>query len=337
MRSQRHPRRVLVVGWGFLGAAVGGRLAEDGLLVVGLTRSEGAATSPGRAQGVPIIIGDAADWACLDDALVDVDHVVCCAGGLLPPEAQDDPQADAFGTLSPLLAVLEALRHRPSVGLTYLSSGGTVYGNPVAAMARETDPVAPISVYGASRLAAELYVQTYGRMHGFPVQIIRCANVYGPGQPAERSQGAVAVFLQRVASGLPVKIIGDGGTIRDYVYVGDLAYAVARLVAEQHDVGIVNVGSGRGCSVLDLVGHVSRAVGRPAVLEFVPARRHDVKAIVLDITKLRGFIDYAPLGVPDGLRLTWPRPVADLACSDEELGSGRSGDPVDPEHGTAAP
>ena len=326
-----------MVGWGFLGAAVGRRLAHDGVYVAGLTRSESPETSRARVEGVGMAIGDAADPSCLAAALVGVDHVVCAAGGLLPPEAQEDPRRDAIATLSPLLALLEALRRRPSIGLTYLSSGGTVYGNPPNPTASETDPVAPVSAYGASRLAAEVYAQTYGRTHGFSVQIIRCANAYGPGQPAERSQGAVAVFLHRVAAGLPIRILGDGAATRDYVFIGDLAFAVSGLVREHREVDIVNVGSGRGCSVLDLIEHVSNAVGRLAVLEFLPGRRHDVRSIVLDITQLRSLMEYNPVSLADGLRLTWRRPLPDLAISDVQPGPTIFADPMSPEHRTAAP
>ena len=303
-------RRVLVVGWGFLGAAVGEKLADDGLAVTGLTRSPVAHTWASRARGIRISIGDAGDPAVLDEALAGIDHVVCAAGGFLPPEAQESPYLDARGTLSPLLALLEALRNRPTIGLTYLSSGGTVYGNPVRPEVKETDPVAPISTYGVSRLASELYIQMYVRTYHLSAQILRCANVYGLGQPPERSQGAVAVFLHRVEAGLPIHIVGDGSAVRDYVHVGDVAHAVSQLVREGHDVGVVNVGSGRGNSVLELVERVSQVVGRPAVLQFVPGRDHDVKAIVLDITKLTTFIDYAPVALADGLRLTWASPAA---------------------------
>jgi UDP-glucose 4-epimerase len=280
-----------------------------------------------------MVIGDAEDPAVVEDALAGVDHVVCAAGGLLPPEAQERPAADAVATLSPLLSLLEALRERASVGLTYLSSGGTVYGNPLRPTARETDPVAPISAYGVSRAAAEMYVQMYGRTHGFPVQIVRCANVYGPGQPAERSQGAVATFLHRVAAGLPLRIVGDGSAIRDYVYVGDVADAIASLVLGQRDVGIVNVGSGRGHTVLEVVEHVSNTVGRPAVLEFLPARPHDVGAIVLDIAKLTALIDYAPLSLSEGLCRTWPAPGLEGARVEPGPAVGLETQPMGLDHG----
>lgn len=308
------PKRVLVVGWGFLGAAVGDQLWADGMAVIGLTRSASPRTREANERGIEIIMGDASDPSIVEGGMADVDHVVFAAGGLLPPMAARRPIDDAVGTLSPLICMLELLRERPSVGLTYLSSGGTVYGNPVRTPTSETDPTLPIGPYGVSRLAAEQYAQMYSRTFGFPLQLVRCANVYGPGQDPNRSQGAVAVFLHRVVAGLPLQIVGDGSAIRDYIHIYDVANAVSSLVASRHDVGVVNLGSGRGHRVLEVAELVSHVVGRPAILEFAPARSTDVAAIVLDVTKLSSVIPFAPMGLRKGLRQMW-RSLAALSLA----------------------
>jgi len=309
-------RRVLVVGWGFLGAAVGNRMRDQGMEVTALTRSESTRTHAARLEGIDVDIGDATDPGVLAHSMAGVDHVLCAAGGLLPAEAAEQPHTDARGTLSPLLTILETLRRAPTAGLTYLSSGGTVYGNPPRVPARETDPVQPLSAYGVSRLAGELYAQMYARTYGFPVHICRISNVYGPGQSPERSQGAVAVFLHRVALGLPLQIIGDGSAIRDYIHISDVADAVARIVAEGRDVGVVNIGSGRGSSVLGLARQVGTVIGTTPIIDFMPARSHDVSAIVLDITKLRSLIEYEPMGLHEGLRLTWHHLISSQLAAD---------------------
>jgi UDP-glucose 4-epimerase len=319
MRRTVHPRRVLVVGWGFLGAAIGTRLADEGVDVVGLTRSESMRTRAARTRGIDIAIGDAGDHAVVEELIGGIDHVLFSAGGLPPPAAAVRPHEDLVGRLSPLLSVLECLIRRPAVGITYLSSGGTVYGNPERVPVRETDPVRPVSPYGASCLASEVYTEMYGRTYGIPVQIVRCANAYGPGQALDRNQGAVGVFFDRVAAGLPLRILGDGEALRDYVHIDDIASGISRIILEQHDVGIVNLGSGRGHRVLELVEMVSKVVGCPAVVEFLPARRHDVTSIVLEISKLTSFIDYAPMELSEGLQLTWQVTMAPALVSDAPL------------------
>jgi UDP-glucose 4-epimerase len=316
MHRAAHPRRVLVVGWGFLGAATGNRLFDEGADVVGLTRSESVWTDAARTRGIEIVIGDASDPTVVQEMIEGVDQVLFSAGGLPPPAAAVRPRDDLIGRLSALLCVLGCLRRGSKAGITCLSSGGTVYGNPERMPVRETDPLRPVSPYGVSCLAAEAYTEMYGRTYGLPVQIVRCANAYGPGQAVDRHQGAVAIFFDRVSAGLPLRIVGDGEAVRDYVHVDDIASAISRIILERHDVGIVNLGSGRGHRVLELVELVSNVVGCPAVLEFLPARRHDVTSIVLDISKLTSFIDYAPMELSEGLQLTWQGTISPALVSD---------------------
>jgi UDP-glucose 4-epimerase len=294
-----------MIGWGFLGAAIGLGLLDDGADVSVLTRSETWRTLASRPQGITLRIGDAGDRNTIESAVHDVDHVIYVAGGLNPPTAAQQPVEDAVGTLSPLICTLERLRHVADVGFTYISSGGAIYGNPEATVAVETDPPRPVSAYGVSRLAGELYTRLYATTFGVTTQIIRCANVYGPGQSPSSPQGAVAVFLHRVAHGLTVAVVGDGTPVRDYVHIDDVTTAISRLVVRRVDCGVVNLGSGSGHSVLELLDIVSSTVGQVPVVEFVPRRLHDVDAIVLDISKLRSLIPFEAMSLEDGVRATW--------------------------------
>jgi UDP-glucose 4-epimerase len=313
--SGRVPR-ILVVGWGFLGAAVGMSLLESDAEVRGLTRSETSRVQAASLHGIDVAIGDAGDRLTIERSMHGVDHVIYVAGGLDPPTAAERPLDDALGALSPLLSTLETMRSVGEVSLTYISSGGAVYGNPVHALATETDPVRPVSAYGVSRLAGEAYSQMYATTFGIPTQVVRCANVYGPGQSHSRPQGAVAVFLNRVAAGLPISVVGNGTSIRDYVHIDDVTSALARLVLDRVDCGVVNLGSGIGHTVVQLLEVVSEAVGRSPVVEFVPRRPHDVDAIVLDVSKLRSLIPYEPTTLEVGVRATWESLNADRGLVD---------------------
>ena len=109
--------RVLILGWGFLGGAIGERLLADGMTVTGLTRSQTWRTEAARAAGARILVGDAHQAAVLDSALRDVDHVVYSIGGHTPGGAAAHAAEAALAMLLPLIAVLEALRERPHVSL----------------------------------------------------------------------------------------------------------------------------------------------------------------------------------------------------------------------------
>jgi UDP-glucose 4-epimerase len=296
--------RVLIVGWGFLGASIGSRLLTGGADVTSLTRSRTWRTEAGRAEGAHIVVADAREPGVVEDAMRDVDHVVFAAGGLTPPSAEANPLEAAMEMLLPLLAVLESLRDRPRVSLTYISSGGAVYGDPIRLPVSESEPTRPISPYGASHLAAEVYASMYARRWGAALHIVRCANVYGPYQAHDRDQGAVAIFLDRISRELPIRIFGDGSALRDYVFVADVADVVAHIVLEGLDVGIVNLGSGRGLTVLEIVRAISDAVGRPAHVDFAPGRDFDVRGVILDISRLQSFIPFSPTDFVRGLALT---------------------------------
>jgi UDP-glucose 4-epimerase len=296
-------RQILIVGWGFLGAAIGRRLLADGVGATGLTRSVTWRTETSRRAGARIVVGDALRPDALEDALLDVDHVVFCAGGVTPPSAAADPAQAAAAMLPPLLAVNEALSKRPHMALTYVSSCA-VYGDPDRCPVDETEPALPISPYGALHLSAELCAQAYARRFGTPLSILRCANVYGPGQAYDRDQGVIAIFLDRISRMLPVSIFGDGLALRDYVLVDDVAAVVARIVEDRIDVGTANVGSGQGRTVLEIVDAISRSVGTSAIVDQRPSRGFEVRSVVLDNRRLSSLMPYTPTDFHRGLEET---------------------------------
>lgn len=289
--------RVLVVGCGFIGAHAAVRIAEGGHPVTVLSRRR----PPERvARVADVVLGDARDPAALTTALDGVRHVFWSAGGLLPPDAERDPEADERLTLAPLRELLRQLGDRTDVSVTFISSGGTVYGNPAHVPVPEDAPTNPIGVYGRTRLAAERLLLSAHDATGVEVRVLRCANVYGEHQPAHRSQGAVAVFLERVRNGEEIVLFGGGTAVRDFVHVGDVVDVAGRLLGRE-GANVVNVGSGEGTSIRRLLTLVERTVGRRANVAERPAREFDVDTIVLDVRRLQRLIPYAPIDLEAGL------------------------------------
>lgn len=299
-RSESEPLGVLVLGCGFLGGHVARGLADRGARVTGLSHSFAPTVSevPGRLS---LIRGDAFDRRLLATALHGVDEVIYCLGGLPPARAELEPERDAALVLDPLHSVLDALHGRPGIGFTYLSSGGAVYGNPASIPVAEDHPARPIGAYGSVRLAGEQIVDAARRRGGILTRILRCGNVYGEHQPLSRGQGAVGVFIDRISRGETIELFGDGETVRDYVYVGDLVEAIAQLLACRNGSALLNIGSGTGTSVNELVRLVEEALGRSAVVTHAAARPFDVRRVILDLTRLRTLIGYDPLGLAEGV------------------------------------
>jgi UDP-glucose 4-epimerase len=294
---------VAVLGAGFLGCHVAAALASAGRPTRLLARSSLSGAPP--VPGVEVVAGDIERPADLDRALEGAGEVVYAAGGFLPAESQADPARDVGLTLGPLLATLEALRARPDAHLTLLSSGGTVYGRPRYLPVDEDHPTEPISSYGVLKLASEHYVRVYGALYGLRYRILRCSNVYGEHAASDRAQGAVGAFLHRLARGEPIALYGDGSVVRDYLYVGDLAAAVIQLLDNLDAPAVLNVGSGEGVSLTELLEVVGEATGEPTTVERLPARDLDVEAIVLDVSRLRAAIDFAPRSLDEGVAAVW--------------------------------
>lgn len=293
---------VLVVGGGFLGTEVAAGFTAIGAPTTILTRS-----APTLAAGMAlrVVEGDAADVEALDTALMGCGHVVWCAGGLLPAESNADPVGDVLSSLPAFLTALEALRVRPGVGMTFFSSGGAVYGNPGAVPVSEAHPVAPLTSYAVMKVTAEHYLGLHRRLYGTSSLVLRCGNVYGARQPADRSQGVVAATLARVRAGEPVPVLGDGQVVRDFVHVDDVVAVVVALAGRRDLPPIINVGSGRGTSIRELLALIEEVTGLSVHVERHAARADDVQHVVLDIGLLQSIMPFEPLSLRAGLARTW--------------------------------
>jgi UDP-glucose 4-epimerase len=295
----------LVIGSGFIGSYVIRSLLDQGNLVRALTRRAPAGPIEQLTKDAEFVIGDAGVTTTLAEALQDVGHVVFALSSLMPGEAEQEPQLDLSLILQPLLELIDQLGSGPSVPLTFLSSGGTVYGRTDTFPTPEDAPTAPLSVYGITRLTAERFVLRYGALHSVPVRILRVANAYGPGQTGARGQGIIGTTLEHCLSGEPVVVFGDGTVSRDFVHVEDIGYATACLVNLNTGPEIVNVGSGTHESLKEVHRLTQEITGRPLAIDRRPARDFDVPRVQLNIRVLQNLIDYQPRALRDGIASTW--------------------------------
>ena len=256
-------RRTLVIGCGFIGSNVATQLASGDKPPVVLTRSRPSDQVVAAVGEAHVHLGDAADMETVESLLDGIEHVAFCAGGLLPSASEEDPERDRELTLKPVRAVIEALRRHPEVTLTYLSSGGTVYGDPARLPAAEDDPTVPVSSYGELHLACEREIEKARIEQGLSSRILRCATVYGELQRPDRGQGAIVTFLHRISRGEPIQLYGDGSTIRDYVYVGDVGRAMIALMSRPGGPAVINVGSGSSGSAPRRPGNPRRRAAPP--------------------------------------------------------------------------
>lgn len=298
----------MVIGAGFIGTAVAEAFLAAGVDVTVVNRSPLNDRRAERLGDARIVIGDAGDAAVLEGALDDVGTVVFSAGAPTPAIGSEHAEDAMRLVLAPLVAVLDALTRRPGVRLLYLSSGGTVYGEPEVEPVPEDHPLRPGSVYARVNVEAERRLETYRTQHGVATTALRCANPYGPGQPGDRGQGLIGTLLWSDGA---VPMYGDGSAVRDYIHVDDAAAVIVALAAHDGDLPpVINVGTGVGTSSAEIVSLVEKITQRTIPVRYEPPRSTDLRRVVLDVGLLRSLVDFDPVPIEQGIEATYVRNVA---------------------------
>jgi UDP-glucose 4-epimerase len=147
----------------------------------------------------------------------------------------------------------------------------------------------------------------YRRLWGLDTRIVRLSNPFGPGQNTRGQLGAASIFAARALADEQIEIWGDGSAVRDYIYVDDaIAGLIATMLASSESFGgadpIVNIGSGRGVSLRELISLLTHILDKPIEVLYKPARDFDVRTNVLDITRARTLIGWSPkISIEEGL------------------------------------
>jgi len=297
---------VLVGGAGFIGSHLAQRLLAAGHAVRVFDRHDPGAAGgyPGRGH-VQWLTRSFLDAEPLRRALAGCDVAFHLAWTSLPKSSNEDPAGDAESNVVGTLRLLDAWRQAGGGKLVFASSGGTVYGTPRAVPIVEDHPTQPLSSYGITKLAVEKYLELYRVLHGLDYCALRLANPYGERQRVASGQGAVTAFLYRAHRGEPIEIWGDGRVVRDYLYVGDVADALVRALGHRGERRVINIGSGVGRDLNEIVTAIERVLGRPVERRHLPGRSFDVPANVLDVSLARAELGWTPAtSFEDGLTRT---------------------------------
>jgi UDP-glucose 4-epimerase len=267
----------------------------------------GRRASPSRPlpEGVAYISGSLGDRTSLVHHLVGVDAVAHMGSTTVPSTGDLDPAGDVCDNLVGTISLLDAMADVGVNRLLFISSGGTVYGPPESVPIAETHKLAPTCSYGIVKVAIEMYLDLYRRKTGLLPVVIRASNPYGPLQGKLGVQGIISTFLNRVRSGEPLEIWGDGSVVRDYVFVRDLALLCVSAL-ESDRTGAYNGGSGVGTSVSEVANLVREVTGRDFEIHYKDSRSVDVAVSVLDPGKARNDFGWtAGTDLRTGIRATW--------------------------------
>ncbi|HUT53056.1 MAG TPA: NAD-dependent epimerase/dehydratase family protein [bacterium] len=291
-------RAVIIGGSGFIGRWLTRALEGRGYEVAVID------PAPPAEQAAWIEL-DARDPAAVADAVRPGDVVVHLFHSTVPAESMADPAAELGQNVIPYVTLLDRLAGRSPGLFVYSSTGGQIYGE-IDGPIPETAECKPVSAYGAAKLAMERFTRLASELRGFPHLIVRIANPYGPYQELTNRHGVVPHLFRGILFHQPFIVYGGGSTVRDYIYIEDAAQAVARLIERGVKNRTVNIGTGAGTALAELIRLAERVSGGKAMIEDAPIRACDVGRNVLDVSLLHDLTGFAPaVGLEEGLRRTW--------------------------------
>lgn len=288
-------------GAGFVGSHLVDRLLAEGHTVTvvdnfdpfyapALKRRNVAAYHAHPRYGlVEADIRDAAALSGLADRYDVVVHLAARAG--VRPSLQDPlgyGETNVLGTQN----LLERSREWGVPQFVFASSS-SVYGvNPDVPWREDDTGLRPISPYAATKVAGELLGHVYSHLYGIRFVALRLFTVYGPRQ---RPDLAIHKFARRMLAGEPIPVYGDGGTRRDYTYVGDIVGGIrGAMEYSATPYEIINLGNHQTVSLAEMIRGLEDVLGVPARLERLPEQPGDVPQTWADVSKAARLLGYRP-------------------------------------------
>lgn len=243
--------------------------------------------STGKQSNIPqdeadLIVGDVADPATVRRAMAGVDGCFHLAAIASVQRGNEDwlgcHRVNLTGSIAVFNAARSAARDGGAVPVVYASSAA-VYGDNPAVPLCEDASTQPITSYGADKLGSEQHARVAGAVHGLATAGFRFFNVYGPRQdPSSPYSGVISIFADRLASGNPITIFGDGQQTRDFIYVGDVVrHLIAGMSKASVEAPVFNTCTGQGTSVLDLAKTIAQLLQAKPEIKFEAPRNGDIR------------------------------------------------------------
>lgn len=292
--------KVLVTGGaGFIGSHLVDRLVQNHEVLVVDNLSTGLTSNINpQAAFIELDIND----SLLDGVfgLFKPDIVFHLAAHISVANSIKDPWTDMQNNITGSINVFShCVNYR--IHKVIYSSSAAVYGNPKYLGLDEQHPIEPVSFYGVSKYAAEMYLTTFAKLFGLNYTILRYANVYGPRQQNSSEAGVVTIILNQLLKGERPTIYGDGEQTRDFIFVSDVVDATLKaMIAANNE--ILNIGSGKQTSINNLAAVMLKLSGATSVPIYLPARVGDIKESHMNPSKAFNLLSWVPhYSLEDGL------------------------------------
>jgi len=267
--------------------------AEDVVVLDALSRGRPENLAWALDNGpVRLMQGDIADAAVVAEA-VEARDLVFHQAALRITQCAEDPRAAHRVMVDGTFNVVEAAA-RASVRKLVYASSASVYGRSDAPFIAEDHSCTDATMYSAAKMYGESLLRTFRETTGLPFAVLRYFNVYGPRMSIDGPYTEVLVrWIERIESGQPPLILGDGQQAMDFVYVGDVARANLAAAVADVEGAVINVGTGRATTLFELASAVLRVMGSDLRPEHAPAR--DVNSVarrVADVSRAKRLLRF---------------------------------------------
>lgn len=230
------------------------------------------------------------------------DIIIHLAGITNPEFSENCYRVNTLGTVNLLQAI--HLYGKPNTQLVFSSSFAVYEGTANQDKLNEDNAIIlPRNHYGMSKKIAEELVTFYNRKYNIPVKILRISNPYGPSDKKSYN-GIVQLLIANIKNEKPIIINGDGTQTRDFIFLQDVVYAVDKVINYKDDYLVINICSGKGVQLIELVRKVELLIGKKAILEF-NKNYNDKRYWIGNPIKAKETINFsANTSIDDGLQQT---------------------------------
>lgn len=310
--------KCLVLGGnGFLGSHLVDALVEGGHEVRAFDRFKEGRHAFMSNDHIEIMPGDFLNRADLAKALSGIEYVFHFISTTTPATSENDPLIDIETNVRMSVELFEECVAAGVKKVVFASTGGAIYGSNSSEHVSEEVLPEPISPYAIGKLSIEHYLHYFAMRRGLQSTVYRISNPYGERQSLAAKQGVIPIFLQRIAQGEPITVLGDGSMVRDYIYVKDMAQMIADSFTTASQ-GLYNLGSGHGVSVNELVDVIRDIVPGDIRVEYAEKPSTFVDKIVLDTSRFTEEFGIAPrTELAKGIDMTWEYVSNTIAASSD--------------------
>ena len=305
---------------GFIGRSIAAELLARGKKVRGIDNFvTGKRDNLLGLEAMDFIEADINDAEAVAKACSGVECIFHEAAIPSVPRSIEDPVASNYAGVSGTVQLLVAAKDAKVRRVVYAGSS-SVYGNTPTLPKQEQMQPSPISPYAVTKLAGELYMQSFTRVYGLETVVIRYFNVFGPYQdPTSHYSGILAIFTMKMLAGEIPTIYGDGEQSRDFTFIQNVVHGnllASEAPAERASGKVFNIATGNRVTLNQTVEILRRATGYTGEVRYAAERSGDVKHSLADISRAKESFGYEPLvNFNEGIERTvaWYKTAAETA------------------------